>query len=155
MLACSKQPHKWSLSLALAKLMRSKCCVLVVLVVLTSGGTSLTKLRGLFISPSKVHHTMGSLLYKEAHWERLGFDLNLDFHNTKAYAKVFCKIASSTEPSEMQNQWDIIGLLKSSVKGLIPNPWNKQLSPQKIQSSMLCLVSFFIQARNYHRTEAS
>lgn len=99
MLACSKQPHKWSLSLALVKLMKSKCCVLMVLVVLASRGTSLTKPRELFISPLKMHHTVGSLLYKEAHWKRLGFDQNLDFSNTKAYAKVFGEIASSTEPS--------------------------------------------------------
>lgn len=46
MLACSKQPHKWPLSLALPKLMKCQCCGLVVLRVLASGGTSLKRLRG-------------------------------------------------------------------------------------------------------------
>lgn len=52
MLAHSNCPHKWYLSLAIASLMKAKCSVLVVLVVLASGSTSLTKLKGGLVAVS-------------------------------------------------------------------------------------------------------
>lgn len=80
--------------------MKAKCSVLVVLAVLASRSTSLTKLKGGLVAVSPENASDSGILLcvcsKKLIWKGWNFTQIWIFSNTKAYAKVFSKIASSS-----------------------------------------------------------